>query len=318
MRAFSNASSVVLAGVVLLSATGCAQLGRVQAMRAYKAANQAYTQQQYGEAAKLYEEAITQDPELSSVYFYLGNSYDQQYRSSKAGQAENDAFMEKAEKNYQAAADKLLASADAKEKDLGRLSLDYLRALYTDKMNDPAKAEVVVQRMIQLEPSEPTNYFALAKIYEDAGAYPEAEQMLVAAREARPTDSRVYTMLAGYYNRQGEFDKTIAALEQRASKEPDNPEAHFIISTYYWDNVRGNFRLRDDEKREQVVRGLAAVEKALSIKKDYMDALVYKGLLLRLQANLEKDPAKQQALIKEAEALQGQAEEVRKKRAAGV
>jgi hypothetical protein len=76
--------------------------------------------------------------------------------------------------------------------------------------------------------------------------------------------------------------------------------------------------LRDDEKREQVVRGLAAVEKALSIKKDYMDALVYKGLLLRLQANLEKDPAKQQALIKEAEALQGQAEEVRKKRAAGV
>ena len=32
--------------------------------------------------------------------------------------------------------------------------------------------------MIQLEPGEPTNYFALAKIYEDAGAYDEAEKML--------------------------------------------------------------------------------------------------------------------------------------------
>ena len=37
--------------------------------------------------------------------------------------------------------------------------------------------------MIQLEPSEPTNYFALAKIYEDAGAYDEAEKMLVIGQE---------------------------------------------------------------------------------------------------------------------------------------
>src|SRR5688572_888655 len=106
MRAFSKASMVVLAGVVLFSATGCAQLGRVQAMRAYKAANQKYTQQQYGEAAKFYEEAIAQDPELASVYFYLGNSYDQQYRPGKAGEAANDAFLQQAEKNYQIAADK--------------------------------------------------------------------------------------------------------------------------------------------------------------------------------------------------------------------
>jgi tetratricopeptide (TPR) repeat protein len=317
MRVFSRASAALLAGVVL-AAPGCSQLGRVQAMRAYKAANQAYTQQQYAEAAQLYEEAIAQDPELAPVYFYLANSYDQQYRATRAGQPENDALLQKAEQHYQTAADRLLASTDDEQKKLGRLSLDYLRALYTDKMNDPAKAELVVQRMIQIEPGEPTNYFALAKIYEDAGAYAEAEQMLVAARDARPTDSRVYTMLAGYYNRQGEFEKTIAALEERASKEPDNPEAHFVISTYYWDNVQRNYRLRDDERRDQVERGLAAVDKALSLKRDYMEALVYKGLLLRLQANLEKDPARQQALIKEADGLRDQADEIRKKRAAGV
>ena len=40
--------------------------------------------------------------------------------------------------------------------------------------------------MIQLEPGEPTNYFALAKIYEDAGAYDEAEKMLVAG-QGRPS-----------------------------------------------------------------------------------------------------------------------------------
>jgi hypothetical protein len=45
--------------------------------------------------------------------------------------------------------------------------------------------------------------------------------------------------------------------------------------------------------------------------------MTYKGLLLRLQANLEKDPAKQQALLKEAKELQDKSEETRKKKAAG-
>ena len=51
--------------------------------------------------------------------------------------------------------------------------------------------------------------------------------------------------------------------------------------------------------------------------RDYMEALVYKGLLLRVQANLEKDASKQAALIKEATALKDQAEEIKKKRTAG-
>ncbi len=52
------------------------------------------------------------------------------------------------------------------------------------------------------------------------------------------------------------------------------------------------------------LKGITAVDKALSIKPDYSDAMTYKGLLLRLEANLEKDPAKQQQLLKEANELQ--------------
>ena len=36
--------------------------------------------------------------------------------------------------------------------------------------------------------------------------------------------------------------------------------------------------------------GLAAVNKALEIKPDYVEAMTYKGLLLRTQALIEKDP----------------------------
>jgi len=317
MRALSGATLAV--AILALSGVGCSRVGQLQAMKSFKAANQAYQQQDYKKASGLYEEAVAADPNLSQAYFFLGNSYDQQFKPSRKGESDNDALLTKAVENYQMASDKLALSPSADDKKLGKLSLEYLVSAYgPDKLNDPSKAEPVVQKMIELEPTEPSNYFALAKIYEDAGAYAEAEQMLIRAKEAKPNDPAVYMQLAGYYNRQNEFDKTIDALTQRASVEPNNPEAFFTISTYYWDNAQRNFRLKDAEKKQQADKGLEAVNKALQIKPDYMEALVYKGLLLRVQAALEKDAAKQQALLKEAIALKDQAEDLKKKKAAGV
>jgi tetratricopeptide (TPR) repeat protein len=123
--------------------------------------------------------------------------------------------------------------------------------------------------------------------------------------------------LAAHYNQLGQFDKTIEALEQRATKEPDNPEAYQTIASYYWDKANKDSKLKETEKRDYVLKGIASVDRALQIKPDYAEGMVYKGLLLRLQANLEKDPTKQQNLIKEAVSLHDRAEEIRKKKAAG-
>src|SRR5262252_7291985 len=224
MRSLSGASLGCVAVLDLgsFASTGCAKVGEIQAKKAFKAANSAYQQQDYKKASDLYEQTVAADPNLNSAYFFLGNSYDNQYKPSKKGEAANDAMLTKAVDNYQKAAEKLAASPDPADKKLGKLSLEYLVASYgPDKLNDPAKAEPVVQRMIQLEPGEPTNYFALAKIYEDAGAYDNAEEILLKAKEARPNDPTVYTTLAGYYNRQGQFEKTINALQERAAKEPN-------------------------------------------------------------------------------------------------
>ena len=172
--------------------------------------------------------------------------------------------------------------------------------------------------MIQLEPGEPSNYFVLAKIYEDAGVYDEAEKMLSAAKTAKPSDPAVYMTLAGYYNRQGQFDKTIEALEQRAARSRTTRRRSTRSPTYYWDEAYRDFKLKENEKKDYVEKGVEAVDHALQIKPDYIEALVYKNLLLRLQANLEKDPAKQQALIKQADQLRDKAQEMRKQKAAGV
>ena len=315
------AGAVVLIGGLSLSFTACGQysINNIRALKAFKDANDLYKKNEFKAAAAGYEEALQRNPDfLGITYFFLGNSYDNQYKPSKKGEAANDAMLTKAVDNYQKAAEKLAASPDPADKKLGKLSLEYLVASYgPDKLNDPAKAEPVVQRMIQLEPGEPTNYFALAKIYEDAGAYDEAEKMLVEAKNAKPTDPAVYMTLAGYYNRQGHFDKTIEALEERAAKEPNNPEAFYTIATYYWDEAYRDFKLKESEKKDFVAKGTTAVDHALQLKPDYIEAITYKGLLLRLQANLEKDPAKQQQLLKDATALSEKANAMRKAKTAG-
>ena len=313
LRGLGRIAALTIVLAFAAGLVGCSQYGKLKAKQAFKDANIVYAQQDYKKAAALYEEAIVQDPELSVAYFYLANSYDNLFKPSRKGEPENDGYLAKAIEYY--------TKASEKEQDptLRKRSFEFLVAAYgPDKMNDPSQQEPIVNRMIQLDPQDATNYFALAKIREDAGDYEKAEEVLLQAKQARPNDPQVYLQLAGFYNRQEEFEKTIDALNQRAAIEPNNPEAFYTISTYYWDKAYRDFRLKEPEKKEFVLKGIEQVDKALALKADYMEALTYKNLLLRLQANLEKDVAKQQSLIKEADKLRDQAIELKKQKTAGV
>jgi tetratricopeptide (TPR) repeat protein len=313
LRGVGRIASLALVLAFATGLVGCSQYGKLQAKRAFKEANVLYAQQEYKRASALYEEAIKNDPELSIAYFYLANSYDNQFKPSRKGEAENDGYLTKAIEYYK------LASEKEQDPTLRKRSFEFLVAAYgPDKMNDPTQQEPIVNRMIELDPQDASNYFALAKIREDAGDYPAAEEVLLRAKTARPNDPQVYLQLAGFYNRQEEFEKTIEALNQRAAIEPNNPEAFYTISTYYWDKAYRDFRLKEPEKKEFVMKGIEQVDKALQLKPDYMEALTYKNLLLRLQANLEKDQARQSALLKEADKLRDEALALQKRQAAGI
>ena len=105
---------------------------------------------------------------------------------------------------------------------------------------------------------------------------------------------------------------------QRAQIEPNNPEAHYTIATYYWDNAFRNFRLTEAEKKDNIEKGIAASTRAIELNPNYMEALTYKNLLLRLKGNLDQDRAKRAALYKEADTLRNKAIELQKKKTAGV
>jgi len=309
-------SRTVLLAVVLaiagLGASSCSKIGMLKGQMAWKDANAAYAASDYKKAIEKYQEALKNNPELSYAYFYLGNSYDNLYKVAKKGQPENDANLQKAVENYKLATEKIT------EPKLRKLSFEYLLNSYgPDKLNDPSQAEPIVQKMIEMDPSDTANYFALAKIYEDAGNYEQAEAALLKARDAHPKDSAVYMQIAAFYNRQGRFDKTMDALNQRAAQDPHNPEGYYTIAVYYWDKTFRDKALNDATRHEYINSGMEAVNKAISIKPDYLEAIVYKGLLLRLEANMEKDRKKQADLLKEADALRDRAKSLQKSKTQG-
>jgi len=306
------AALLVVAGLAVAQA-GCSQFGVLKGQMALRDAVKYYQRQDYKQAAAKYEEAIQANPGLGDAYFYLGNSYDNQYKPSRKGEPENDQLLQKAVENYKIAAEK------AETPITKQRAMQFLVAVYgSDKLDDPSQQEPILRRMIEMDPTDTSNYNYLANVYEQSGNYEEAEKLLQKAREVKPNDPTVYTTLAGFYNRQGMFDKTMEALETRAQKEPNNPEAYYMIATFYWEKAYKDFTTTEADKVKFTKRGLEAVDKALQLNADYTDALIYKGLLLRVQARLEKDPKIQQQLIKEATTYSERAQQVRsKQRASG-
>jgi tetratricopeptide (TPR) repeat protein len=315
MRKFSSAAVLALVAAFGLTAAGCGRIGTLKARMAFKDANALYQSQDYRGAAAKYEETIEScrgsedtctDPDLTASYFFLGNSYDQQYRPTRRGEPDNDELMNKAIENYRKSADIEQAA------NIRQLAMQYLVAAYgPDKLNQPDQAEPVIQRMIELDPKDPTNYFGLAKIYADNGDYELAEAQYLKAREVKPNDPQVYMQLAGFYETQGEFDKMMDALRQRVEQEPNNPEAYYAMATRYWDKAYRDFTTPEADKMTYVQAGIEAIDKAIELKSDYFEALSYKNLLLRVQANLEKSPARQQQLLKEADQFRDRAQESR-------
>ena len=305
---------LALVAVLVMPLVSCAFMDQIGAMRTFKEANLLYGRADYEGAIEEYESvlvAIDADPEseLSQVmtvaYFYIANCYDNLYTPAFRGDAENDRYLAEAVEYYRLAADRIL------NREFQTLSMQYLVAAYgPDRLNDPTSRAMLLQEMIQLDPANPDNYFVLAQLFEESGLFEDAEAIMLEVRNMREEDPTVHLQLAGFYNRSGDFERTIDALRQRARIEPDNPEAFYTISTFYWEKAFRDFRITQEEKADYVLEGIVAADQAISLNDRYVDALVYKNILLRMQANMTEDIDEQDALIAQADELRDLAQQI--------
>ena len=310
---------VIIVVLTAISLSGCTFFDELGAVRMFKDANLAYSRGFYDEAIELYEEILAVieaggeselAQNLTPAYFYIANSYDSMYKPGGTD-AENVHNLDEAIRYYNLAIDEI------PDPSLRLLSMQYLVAAYgPDKGNDPSATEPILRDMISSDPENPDNYFRLAQLYEEAGLFEDAEFIYQTVQQFRRDDPVVYLQLAGFYNRAGEFDLTIEALEERARQDPENPAAYYTISTFYWEKAFRDFRITVDQKREYVVAGLDASDRALALNERYVDALIYKNILLRMQANDTEDLDLQTELIAEADELRATAEQIQQEQRA--
>jgi tetratricopeptide (TPR) repeat protein len=128
---------VLLLGVTLAAGCGKYSISNIRSAKAFQDANALYTRADWAGASAGYEEAIRLNPDLGFAYFFLGHSYEQQYKPTRKDDPANVEHLRKAAENYRLAVDKMKDAQNPKEQQVRRNAFEYLIAVYgSDKLND--------------------------------------------------------------------------------------------------------------------------------------------------------------------------------------
>jgi tetratricopeptide (TPR) repeat protein len=303
----------IVALLPLLVGLGCS---RIKAKNAFREGNRLYKEENFRKAMDQYERAAALSPDLAEAHFYLASSAQALYRPGKEG-PENKELLDKAIEHYKLA----LETNQANTPTLKKLRLNTLGALtgiYSEPpYQDYEKALGYAQQLLKDNPDDTRNLYAIANLYEKFGKIQEAEDTYTKVTELNPKDVKACGALAGFYNKplwdgKSKFDQAIQVLERCASLDPTDASGYYKVATFFWDKAYRDPLLTDAQKDEYADKGLEEIDKALKIRPEYWEAIISKGLLYRVKAQVAKNPKQRQQFLEQAQTLQKQAMEMRK------
>src|SRR4030095_655424 len=129
--------------------------------------------------------------------------------------------------------------------------------------------------------------------------------------QQKPTDLDLVKKLAALYRMAGDTEKAIDFYQKVAELDPNNAESFYSVGVACWGRSYNSPFLEYDTRMALLDRGQAALEKAVSIKKDYFEAYLYLGLLYREKAKYDISPAQAITWSQKANELQAKAMELR-------
>ena len=297
----------------VLFAGGCGQL---RAKLAYKDGTKQYKLENFKKAIEEYEKAVNADPGMAEAHFYLGNSHQALYRPGK-DTPENVAHIDKAIEHYTKSIE-ANTGGDKNATWLRSQALGFLSVIYSeDPKKDFDKAHEHAQRLVKEDPKDTKSQFVLANLYEKFEKVPEAEAIYKKVADENPQDAKACGALAGFYNKplwegRAKFDDAVAILDKCASLNPNDETGYYKLATFYWDQAFRAPDLTAEQKDMYADKGIEAVDKALKIKPDYIEGLIYKNLLLRVKAMSTSNPRLAQQYLDQANMLRDQATELKK------
>jgi len=145
-----------------------------------------------------------------------------------------------------------------------------------------------------------------------ADLYDEATKRLRAELVKHPNDLQIHQNLITTLVKANKFEE---AKQQLASAGVSAGAVSFYIyGVASWEKAYKDGSVTAEQRPKYIVDGMEALQRASEIDPNMAEPLVYMGLLAREQAKLETDPAKQQALIVQAEGWRTRAQELLKKK----
>jgi len=315
----------------LVVVVGC---DMVRAKAAFKDGNRLYKEENYRQAIPYYERAVELEPNFAEAHFYLGSAHQSLYRPGKEGD-DNKQHLDQALAHYEKSLE--VNKADSPNvKQLRLNTLGALTAMYSDPpLTNYEKALGFAEQLVKDNPDDAKNLYAMANLYEKFGRVAEAEQTYVRVTEQNPNDAKACGALAAFYNkplwdeagvvfvdnqskgaRRAKFSSAITTLEKCAKLDATDPSGYYKLAMFYWDKAYRDPLIGDQEKNEYADKGVAAVDTALGMKPDYWEAIITKGLLFRVKAQVTRDPKKRKEFLDQAVLLQKQAMDLRKETAA--
>ncbi len=234
----------------------------------------------------------------------------------------NDAY---AREDYAAALEHYKKARDIDAQsfpDLDRMIGYSLIGLYVPEDKTPANVKnadaaiVELRKYLRKRPEDRIAREALINLYLNAERITEAINFFKEWLRTHPADIEAVRSVATLYAKQGNFQESLNWYEKITLLDSKNPEAFYTYGVVCYEKIAKNPPQDVAERLQIIERGKGALQRAMNLRKDYFEAMVYLSLLYRQQAPLETDPATQQQLIAEADRIRNDAIAIVKKKKA--
>lgn len=251
MKILLRAMAVAMAAA---SVAGCRLPEPLRVRLSLKNGNFHYIAGEYTEAAQHYTQVLADRPEDARAWLNLAYAQVAQFRAA----TEPAARQQLANAGVHSFEQHLAAVARTARQDAGFPSRDrieqHVLTLYLDSLQ-PDRALAVLQ----------------AKLARD------------------PNDIATLQMLISITSESGAVDEAIRWHERWISLQPHKPEPRYALGAFVWRLVYYK-QVIDTEKCEQLLDlGLQTLQRAIELRPDYVEALVYLDLVYREKTKIEPD-----------------------------
>ncbi len=170
-----------------------------------------------------------------------------------------------------------------------------------------ASAIESLKRYLAARPADEAARDTLAAFYLSADRIADAIQFFADHLRQNPKDLDAAKSIATLHAKQGDFEGAMHWYREITVLDARNPEAFYILGVVLYEKVSKNPDADEAVNLRAIEQGKTALARALQLRSDYFEALVYTNLLFREQAERALDETRQQALLDQADVFRNRA-----------